>query len=51
MLNSTIAMKHHSTCDEVGLSATAITTNALVKDFLCHIAVSNVDKVAPHGNQ
>ncbi len=32
----TIAMKLHSTCNEVGLSKTAITTNASVNDFLCH---------------
>jgi hypothetical protein len=29
----TIAMKHNSACNEAGLSATAIPTNALVKDF------------------
>ena len=43
-------MKHHSAYDEVGLSATAIAINAIVKDFLCRIAASNVDKVTPHGN-
>ena len=43
-------MKRHSTCNEVGLSATAIAINASVKDFLCHSVASNVDKVAPRGN-
>jgi hypothetical protein len=42
--------KHHSTCDEACLSATAIAINALVKDFLCCIAASNVNKVGPCGN-
>jgi hypothetical protein len=46
----TITMKHHSACNEAGLSATAIATNALVKDFLCHITASKVNKVAPRGN-
>jgi hypothetical protein len=43
-------MKRHSACNEAGLPATAIATNAPVKDFLCCIAVSNVKKVAPRGN-
>ncbi len=43
-------MNRHSTCNEAGLSATAIAINALVKDFLCCIVASNVDKVAPRGN-
>jgi hypothetical protein len=46
-----IRKKCHSTWDEAGLSATAIATNALVKDFYVIIAGSNVNKVAPHGNQ
>ena len=43
--------KRHSACDEVGLTVTTITTNASVKDLLCRIAASNVDKVAPRSNQ
>jgi hypothetical protein len=43
-------MKHHSACDEASLAATPIATNALVKDFLCCIVVSNAEKFAPHGN-
>jgi hypothetical protein len=43
-------MKRHSACDEAGLSATVIAINASVKDFLCRIAASDVDKVAPRGN-
>ena len=43
--------KRHSACDEVGLTVTAITTNPLVKDLLCHIAARNVNKVAPCSNQ
>ncbi len=42
--------KRHSACDEVGLSTAAITTNMSIKDLLCHIAASNVNKVAPHSN-
>jgi hypothetical protein len=45
----TIAIKHHSTCDEAGMSETAIATNALVKDF-CVTLQCKVDKVAPGGN-
>jgi hypothetical protein len=35
-------MKCHSACDETGLSATAIATNASVKDLCVVIAGSNI---------
>jgi hypothetical protein len=40
-------MKRHSTCNEAGLSATAIATNAPVKDLCVIIAGSKFDMVAP----
>jgi hypothetical protein len=43
-------MKRQSACNEAGLSATAITINVSVKDFLGRIAASDVNKVAPRGN-
>jgi hypothetical protein len=44
-------MKRHSASNEACVSATAIAKNALVIDFSIVIVRSNVDKVAPHGNQ
>jgi hypothetical protein len=46
-----IEIKHHSACNETGLSATAIATNASVKDFCVVIAGSNVDMVEPWDNE
>jgi hypothetical protein len=43
-------MKCHSACDEACASATAIATNALVKDFCVVVTASNANKVAPRGN-
>jgi hypothetical protein len=43
--------KRHSACDESGLSATAIATNALVKDLYVLIMVSNAEKVALRDKQ
>jgi hypothetical protein len=43
--------KRHGTCNEAGLSATAIATNVLVKDFCVVIAGSNVNMVAPRDDQ
>ncbi len=45
-----IAIKRFSDCNETGVSATAVATNAPVKDLYVVIVVGNVDKVAPPGN-
>ena len=42
--------KRHSDYNEVCLTVTAITTNVSVKGLLCHIAASDVNKVAAHNN-
>jgi hypothetical protein len=46
-----IAIKCHSNCNEACVFATAIATNALVKDFCVVIEGSNVNMVVPPNNQ
>jgi hypothetical protein len=46
-----IAIKHQSTCNEAGLFATAVATNALVKNLYVVISGNNANKVAPCGIQ
>ncbi len=48
--NPSSSQKCLSNCDETGVSATAIATNASVKDLCVIIEASNINKVAPRGN-